>query len=216
MKKLLFASMMCADLSQLKNEVCQLEEARIDGFHCDVMDGSFVPNMALGLNDLVALRQASKLILDVHLMIENPGAKIDWFIASGADLIYVHPESERYVSKTLLKIKAQGILAGIALNPDTALASVIEILPLCDYILLMSVNPGFAGSKFLPFVENKIKCVCALKKRYGFKVIMDGACSKTVIQKYSKLGIDGFILGSSALFHKNCSYRDIIAELQNL
>ena len=147
-------------------------------------------------------------------MIENPASKVDWFIDAGADIIYIHPESERYVVKTLAHIKERGAYAGIAINPDTSIASISEILNLCDYVLVMTVNPGFAGQKFIDFTRKKVQQLIELKDQYGFKVMIDGHCSPDVIEDLSALGADGFILGSSALFKKGKTYKELIDHLK--
>lgn len=213
---LMCPSMMCANYGKLEDEVIKLDEAGIDIFHCDVMDGSFVPNIAMGIMDIDTIRKKTNKILDCHLMIENPSSKIDWFINVGVDLIYIHPESERYVIKTLSYIKEKNKLAGIAVNPDTSIESIIEMLSLCDYVLVMTVNPGFAGQKFIEFTKKKISKLVDLKKLYSFKIIIDGACSPSVIKELTELGCDGFVLGTSSLFNKEKNYKQIIHELRNL
>jgi ribulose-phosphate 3-epimerase len=147
-------------------------------------------------------------------MIENPANKVDWFIKAGANIIYIHPESERYVVKTLAHIKEMGAYAGIAVNPDTSVSSISEILNLCDYVMVMTVNPGFAGQAFIDFTKKKIKQLVELKEEYGFKIMIDGHCTPQVIEDLSNLGADGFILGSSALFRKSKTYKEIISELR--
>ena len=112
MEKLLCPSMMCADYGCLAEEIKALDEAGVDIFHCDIMDGTFVPNITMGLMDLKTIRKYTKKPVDVHLMIENPGEKVDWFLDAGADIVYIHPESERYVVKTLAHIKSRGAAAG--------------------------------------------------------------------------------------------------------
>ena len=138
----------------------------------------------------------------------------DWFIKAGADIIYIHPESERYVVKTLAHIKEMGAKAGIAVNPDTSVSSISEILNLCDYVMVMTVNPGFAGQAFIDFTKKKIKQLVELKEEYGFKIMIDGHCSPEVVEDLSNLGADGFILGSSALFRKGKTYKQLISELR--
>ena len=128
--------------------------------------------------------------------------------------MYIHPESERYVVKTLAHIKSRGAAAGIAINPDTSLATVEEMLNLCDYVMVMTVNPGFAGQKFIQFTKNKVRALAELKEKYGFKLRIDGSCSPTVIEELSAMGADGFILGTSALFGKGRPYAEIIPELR--
>lgn len=214
MNKILCPSMMCADYGSLKQEVLNLDAAGADIFHCDIMDGSFVPNMAMGLMDIRTIKKYTDKPVDVHLMIEQPSQKIDWFIDAGADIIYIHPESERYVTKTLSYIHAKGKKAGIAIDPDTSIFTIEEMLPACDYVMVMTVNPGFAGQKFIESVKEKIKKLNEQKEKYKFKIIIDGSCSPERIQELSEIGADGFILGTSALFGKDRAYRDIIQELR--
>ena len=199
-KRLLCPSMMCANYGHLADEVRALDDAGVDIFHCDIMDGTFVPNFTMGVMDVETIRRYTDKLVDCHLMVENPASKVDWFIQAGANIIYIHPESERYVVKTLAHIKEMGAYAGIAVNPDTSVASISEILNLCDYVLVMTVNPGFAGQSFIDFTRKKVEQLIQLKEQYGFKVMIDGHCSPEVIEDLSNLGADGFILGSSALF----------------
>lgn len=215
MERLLCPSMMCADYGRLKEEVEALDRAGADIFHCDIMDGDFVPNMTMGIMDLKTVRRYTQKKVDVHLMIENPGEKVDWFIDAGADILYIHPEAERYVVRTLAHIKERGRAAGIAINPDTSLASVSELLNLCDYVMVMTVNPGFAGQKFIQFTKNKIRELAALKREYGYKLMIDGSCSPEIIREMSAMGVDGFILGTSALFGKGRPYDAILPELRS-
>lgn len=212
---LLCPSMMCADYGALSKEVKDLEEAGCDIFHCDVMDGSFVPNMTMGIMDIMTIRRSTNKMVDVHLMIEQPSAKVDWFIDAGVDLIYIHPEAERYPIKTLSYIRNKGKLAGIAINPDTSITSIEEILHVCDYVLVMSVNPGFAGQKFIEFMDHKIQKLVHMKQEYGFKIVLDGACSVDIISKYANEGVDGFVLGTSALFQQGISYKEAINKIKS-
>ena len=216
MKKLLMPSMMCADYSNLKEEVLRLEEADIDMFHCDVMDGTAVPNFAMGLVDIVTIRKHTDKIIDVHLMIENPSQKIDLFIDAGVDLIYIHPEMEKKVIETLQFIKSKGVLAGLAISPDTTIASVRHMLDFADYVMVMTVHPGFAGQKYLDFTTRKIEQLVKLKKSMNFKLVIDGAMSPEKIQQLSRLGADGFVLGTSALFGKDKNYQELIDDLRKL
>jgi ribulose-phosphate 3-epimerase len=129
--------------------------------------------------------------MDVHLMIENPSEKVDWFLDAGVDIVYIHPEAERYVGKTLARIHGRGAKAGIAINPDTSVEFVAEMLRACDYVLVMTVNPGFAGQRYIESCTDKVRRLAAMKEAYGFKVVIDGACSPERVAELSRLGADG-------------------------
>ena len=212
---LLCPSMMCADHGDLRREVEALDAAGADIFHCDIMDGTFVPNITMGLMDVKAVRAATKKPIDVHLMIENPASKVDLFLDAGADIVYIHPESERYVVKTLAHIKGRGAAPGLAVNPDTSVETVEEMLNLVDYVMVMTVNPGFAGQKFIDFTKKKVARLGEMKDEYDFKLMIDGACSPAVVRELSALGADGFVLGTSALFGKGIGYAECLGNLRN-
>lgn len=216
MKKILCASMMCADFGNLKQEIEELDIAGIDVFHCDIMDGNFVPNIAMGINDIKTIRKYTNKLIDCHLMVENPSSKIDWFIDAGVDIIYIHPESEKYVVKTLAYIKEKGKRNGIVINPDTSISTISEMLNLCDYVMVMTVNPGFAGQKFIEFTKKKIEQLIALKEQYNYKVIVDGACSPKIVDELSNMGCDGFVLGTSALFKDDKNYLKKLEKLRGM
>lgn len=216
MKPLLCPSMMCCDFTNLKEEIDMLEKAQIDMYHCDIMDGNFVPNMALGISDIQAIRKLTTRKIDVHLMIDSPSDKVDWFIDAGADILYLHPESEVYMIKTMQHIHDLNKETGLAINPDTSLSSLEELYPYCDYVLVMTVNPGFAGQKFIDSMDRKIERLVQLKKIYGFKIIMDGACSPERIEAYFHRGVDGFVLGTSALFKGDKKYKERLDELRDV
>ena len=213
-KRLLCPSMMCANYGHLAAEVRALDDAGVDIFHCDIMDGTFVPNFTMGVMDVQTIRRYTDKPVDCHLMIENPGNKVDWFIKAGANIIYIHPESERYVVKTLAHIREMGAAAGIAVNPDTSVASISEILNLCDYVMVMTVNPGFAGQAFIDFTRRKVRQLISLREEYGYRVMIDGHCSPEIIDDLASIGADGFILGTSALFRKGRTYAELIRELR--
>ncbi len=216
MKKLLCPSMMCADFTILEEEMKNLENAKVDCIHCDVMDGTYVPNLTLGLQDIKAIRSLTELPIDVHLMIENPSDKVDWFLEVGADIIYLHSDSGRNINKTLMKIRNKGAKSGIAIGPDQSVEEVYELLYNCDYILFMTVNPGFAGQKFMEFTKHKLNKIIKLKEKFGFKIIIDGACSIEVIDELNQVGADGYVLGTSSLFMKGSNYADNIRKIREL
>ena len=216
MEKILCPSTMCLNFENISEEIIKLDKAGADMFHNDIMDGCFVPNITLGLNDLKAIRKSTDTLLDCHLMIENPSEKIDWFINTGMDIIYIHPESDKNTAKILQYLREKGVHPGIAVSPDVTVKEVESLLELCDYILVMTVTPGFAGQKFLDSTRDKIDELIKLKEKYHYKLIMDGACSPAIIEEFSHKGVDGFVLGTSALFGKGRPYSDIMEELRRL
>lgn len=214
----LTASMMCADFGHLEQEVKTLEEAGIDSFHIDIMDGRYVPNFAMSLNDMRFIRSATDKPLDVHLMIEHPRTHIDLFLKSlkKGDTVYIHPEAEYHPSTTLQKIIDEGLTPGIAINPGTSVETVMEMLRIVDKVLVMSVNPGNAGQMYLPYVGQKVDRLLALREEMGFQLIWDGACSADKILEFAPKGVDGFVLGTTLLFEKGRSYKDILADIRAL
>lgn len=214
----LTASMMCADFGHLEQEVQKLEQAGIDSFHIDIMDGRYVPNFAMSLNDMRYIRFATNKPLDVHLMIEHPRTHISLFLKNlrKGDTIYIHPEAEYHPSTTLQMIIDAGMIPGIAINPGTSVETVLEMLRIVDKVLVMSVNPGNAGQMYLPYVGEKIEKLIALREEMGFELIWDGACSADKIMKFAPMGVDGFVLGTTLLFNKERSYKEILTDIREL
>lgn len=209
------ASMMCADYRNLELEVRNLEAAGIDSFHIDIMDGRFVSNFAMSLNDMQVIRQLTGKPLDVHLMVEHPVNTVDLFLRNlrPGDTVYIHPEAEYHPSTTLQKIIDAGMVPGIAINPGTSVATVMEMLVIVKKVLVMAVNPGNAGQMFLPYVGKKVKRLLKLKEEYKFKIYWDGACGMDKINTYAPQGVDGFILGTTILFGQGKTYREILENL---
>ena len=214
----LMASMMCADYGNLKKEVRALDKGGIDSFHIDIMDGRYVPNYAMSLNDLKYIRSATKKPLDVHLMIEHPNTNVHLFIDAlkPGDTIYIHPEAEYHPSTTLQKVINAKIVPGIAINPGTSVETIYEMLRIVKRVLVMSVNPGNAGQMYLPYVGEKYNKLLALKDQMGFDVYWDGACSADKIREFAPKGVRGFVLGTTLLFGKNRPYGETLAAIRKL
>jgi len=214
----LMASMMCADYSNLAKEVRELEKGGIDSFHIDIMDGRYVPNFAMSLNDLKCIRSLTDKPLDVHLMVEHPINTIDLFIHNlhKGDTIYIHPEAEYHPSTTLQRIIDAGLTPGIAINPGTSIEEVKMLLRIVDKVLVMSVNPGNASQMFLPYVREKYDELLAMKDKLDVKIYWDGACGADKIKEYAPLGVNGFVLGTTLLFGKKTSYGDTLNKIREM
>lgn len=207
-------SLMCANFDNLKNEVVSLDKAGADIFHIDIMDGNFVPNFGIGLQDVDTVRRNTNKEIDVHLMSINASDHIELFKKAGVDIVYVHSEGDSLISTTLAKIKENGMKVGLVVSPGTSVYSIKELLNLVDIVLVMTVNPGFAGQKYLGYVDEKIFELADLKNKYNFEIFVDGAISEEKVNYLKAKGVDGFVLGTSALFGKNESYEEIIKRLK--
>lgn len=214
----LMASMMCADYGNLEKEVRELEEGGIDSFHIDIMDGRYVPNFAMSLNDMRYIAGASSRPLDVHLMIEHPNNNIGLFVKSlrPGDTVYIHPEAEYHPSTTLQTIIDFGMIPGIAINPGTSMETVLEMLRIVKKVLVMSVNPGNAGQMYLPYVGKKITKLLSIKEDMDFEIYWDGACSADKILEYAPKGVQGFVLGTTLLFGKGKPYGETLQNIREL
>ncbi len=219
MKKLLSASIMCADLLNMEKSVRELERAGIDYLHVDIMDGKFVPNITLGFDLINALKKITDIPLDVHMMVNEPSKFIDLMNLSESDILCVHYESELHIARTLEKIKNKGIKTGLAINPGTPVESYRYLTELLDMALVMTVNPGFAGQKIVPFAERKVRDTRALLDSLGGQDILievDGNISPENGIKMSKQGADIFVLGTSALFLKDKDMKEAADRLREI
>lgn len=211
MKKYLSASVMCADLLNMEKGIRELERAGIDYLHIDIMDGAFVPNITLGFDFIDQVKRITDIPLDVHMMVNEPSKFIDIMSLSENDILCVHYESELHIMRTLEKIKAKGIKAGLAVNPATPTECLKYPSELIDMALVMTVNPGFSGQRIIPFAERKVRETRELLDSMGKKEILievDGNISPENGMKLSKQGADIFVLGTSALFLKDCDIKD--------
>ncbi len=214
----LMASMMCADYTNLGSEVKQLEEGGIDSFHIDIMDGRYVQNFAMSLNDMCCIRRLTDKPLDVHLMVEHPINTIELFLKNlhEGDTVYIHPEAEYHPSTTLQRIIDAGMIPGIAINPGTSIEEVKMLLRIVKKVLVMSVNPGNASQMFLPYVREKYEDLLAMKEQMDFEIYWDGACGADKIKVYAPLGVKGFVLGTTLLFGKKASYGDTLKKIREM
>lgn len=214
MSKLIAPSILSADFSRLGEEIKAVEAAGADWIHVDVMDGHFVPNITIGPLVVEAVRKTTKLPIDVHLMIENPQNFVADFAKAGADYISVHAEEGYHLDRTLNLIKENGAKAGIALNPATPLSAIETVFEQADYILIMTVNPGFGGQKFIPYCKEKIKNLKLMIERSGKKILIeiDGGVKPDNIGELAKLGTDVFVAGSAIFGQDN--YKKIISDMK--
>ncbi len=214
----LMVSMMCADYRNLEKEVKELDKGGIDSFHIDIMDGRYVGNFAMSLNDLRCIRSLTNKPLDVHLMVEHPINTIDIFINAlhPGDTVYIHPEAEYHPSTTLQKIMDAKMIPGIAINPGTSVETIHMMLRIVKKVLVMSVNPGNAGQMFLPYVRDKYEKLLKFKDEMDFEIYWDGACSADKIREYAPLGVKGFVLGTTLLFGRHRPYGETIATIRRM
>ncbi|MCF6249086.1 MAG: ribulose-phosphate 3-epimerase [Desulfobacula sp.] len=210
-------SILSADFTKLRDELNNIEQAGADWIHIDVMDGQFVPNITYGPIIVDACKRASNLVLDVHLMIETPDALIPEFAKAGADYISVHQEACPHLHRSLQLIKSLGVKAGVALNPATPLSTIEYVIDQLDFVLLMSVNPGFGGQKFIPSCIEKIKALSALLAKHHSDAIIqvDGGVNMDTIKIVSNAGATSFVAGS-AIFNTEDYKQTILALRQNM
>ncbi|MFN2128476.1 MAG: ribulose-phosphate 3-epimerase [Anaerolineales bacterium] len=214
--KYIAPSILSADFSKLGDEIQSVEEAGADWIHVDVMDGHFVPNITIGPLIVEAARRITSLPLDVHLMIENPDCYIEDFAKAGADLISVQVEACIHLNRTIQLIKSLDLRAGVVLNPSTSLSAIEWILEDVDFVMIMSVNPGFGGQKFIPNSLDRIRALRKMIQDRGLSVLIeiDGGVNEKTIKNISDAGVDVFVAGS-AIF-KSPDYKETISKFRKL
>jgi ribulose-phosphate 3-epimerase len=195
-------SILSADFARLASEVEAVESGGAALIHVDVMDGHFVPNITIGPAVAAALRKVTQLPLDCHLMIEEPARYVDAFVEAGAEMVSVHLEADRHLHRTVNRIRELGAKAGVVLNPATPLTALQAILPETDFVLLMSVNPGFGGQKLIPSVLRKTRELRAWIDREGLdtRIEIDGGVKLDNLEEVAATGVDMIVAGS-AVFH---------------
>ena len=203
MKARISASIMCADPLRMENDLDFLEQEKIDFFHCDLMDGRFVPNLMLSTETIKAVKSRYRTPLDLHLMVEEPERVLPWLAFGEGDLVAIHYESTRHVDRVLQQISERGATPALALNPATPLCCADEVLDRIGMLLIMTVNPGFAGQKMTPGALSKIARAKEMLLRAGKTDILlevDGNCSLENIPKMRAAGADVFVAGTSSVF----------------
>ena len=216
-RKIMIApSILSADFMDLKREIEATEEAGADMLHVDIMDGHFVPNMTIGPFIVEGIRKITGLPLDVHLMIERPGLYIDDFIKAGADMVSVHQEAVVHLNRTINHIKERGAKAGVAINPATPVSTLESIIYDADFVLVMSVNPGFGGQAFISHCLEKIK---ETKKLIAMKnpealIEVDGGVKPGNFGAVAGCGADMLVMGSA--FYKSGNYKSLVENLRKI
>jgi ribulose-phosphate 3-epimerase len=196
-------SILAADFSRLADQVRAASEGGATVIHVDIMDGHFVPNLTVGPPVVKSLRRATKLPLDCHLMIEDPDQYISAFAEAGADWMSVHQEADRHLDRTLHLIKSHHCLAGVVINPATPVETLTEVLEIVDYVLVMSVNPGFGAQEFIPNALNKIRRLAELRAERGFsfRIEVDGGIAHDTVAEVVRAGAEILVAGNAVFGH---------------
>ena len=195
-------SILSANFARLAEEIACVERGGATMLHLDVMDGHFVPNITIGPPVVESIRQATRLHLDVHLMIENPERYVTEFVKAGANSVLVHYEAARNLDGVLQMIREAGAMPGIVLNPATPIEVLEDVIEVADYVLLMSVNPGFGGQKLIPYVLNKVRRLVDMRraKKLPFRIEIDGGVHRENLAEVVRAGCDWIVTGSG-IFH---------------
>lgn len=210
----LYPSLLSTDFLNLQQELNDLEAAGVDGVHFDVMDGQFVPNISIGLPILDAVRKGTKLPIDVHLMIEEPEKYIELFALHGADMISVHVEATPHIHRLIEQIKSQNIKAGVVINPGTPVDAILPVIKMVDYVLVMTVNPGFGGQSFIPDSVEKLDQLTSIKNtmELDFDIEVDGGINDETVEIVKEHGATMLVAGS--YFFKQDDYKQVTKQLK--
>jgi len=196
-------SILSADFAHLADQIRSATEGGGTLVHVDIMDGHFVPNITIGPPVVKSLRKVTELPLDCHLMIENPDQYIPEFVEAGADWISVHQEASRHLHRTLQHIRSHGALAGVVINPATPVDMLGEVLDIVDYVLVMSVNPGFGGQKFIPAAVHKIRRLAEIRASRGlnYRLEVDGGIALDTVAEVVRAGAEILVAGNAVFGH---------------
>ncbi|MBZ5495877.1 MAG: ribulose-phosphate 3-epimerase [Acidobacteriia bacterium] len=210
-------SILSADFAHLAGEIESVEKAGADLIHLDIMDGHFVPNITIGPPVVASIRKITKLPLDAHLMIEEPARYVDEMIHAGVDWISVHAEADVHLNRTIQHIRSQGVRAGVAINPATPISALEEVIPDVDFILVMSVNPGFGGQEFIPSALQKIR---KLREKITLnnnraRIEVDGGMETGNLPEVLSAGADVIVIGS-AIFKSKATPFDAVREFKGI
>ena len=213
---ILAPSILAADLSRLGQEIAAVERGGAGVIHVDIMDGHFVPNLTLGPAVVKAVRRVTRLPIDVHLMVERAERHIDAFIDAGADWVSLHVEAVTHLQRAVAYLSERGVKAGVVLNPSTPLSSIEWIIEDVDFIMIMSVNPGFGGQKFIPNSLDRVKALREMIRERELETLIeiDGGVNENTIKNISDAGVDVFVAGSAVF--KSPDYKKTIAKFREL
>ncbi|MDK9865174.1 MULTISPECIES: ribulose-phosphate 3-epimerase [Staphylococcus] len=210
----LYPSLLSTDFLKLQEELTALEEAGVDGVHFDVMDGQFVPNISIGLPILEAVRKGTKLPIDVHLMIEEPEKYVELFADYGADMISVHVEATPHIHRVIEQIKNKHVKAGVVINPGTPVDAILPVIKMVDFVLVMTVNPGFGGQSFISDTVDKLDQLSKIKGdlNLDFEIEVDGGINNETVETVINHGATMLVAGS--YFFKHDDYKVVTKTLK--